>query len=203
MARRNDHSRDELKQLALEAAEKVIDEQGYPALSARKVAAAIGYTAGTLYQVFTNLDDLCWHINARTMHQLQAQLDSALSTVLDLSAAQQLKQIGLVYLHFSQQWPNRWSLMFDHSTPDDISSPDWLNQAIQQLFDAVEKPLRMLQPHGSTKQLQHAVRVLWCGVHGIATLNLGHKLFLPDNTTTEQLLDNLLKNYLTGWQEGA
>ncbi|MFC1797586.1 helix-turn-helix domain-containing protein [Pseudomonadota bacterium] len=33
-------------------------EHGYEGLSARKVAAAIGYTVGTLYLVFENLDDL-------------------------------------------------------------------------------------------------------------------------------------------------
>ena len=52
MARRSDHSREELREMAITAAEQIVVEQGYEGLSARKVAAAIGYTVGTLYLVF-------------------------------------------------------------------------------------------------------------------------------------------------------
>ena len=58
MARRSDHSREELREMALAATEEIIDQQGLAGLTARKVAAGIGYTVGTLYLVFRNLDDL-------------------------------------------------------------------------------------------------------------------------------------------------
>lgn len=70
MARRSDHSRDELREMALTAAEQIVLENGYESLSARKVASAIGYTVGTLYLVFENLDDLVLQVNARTLDRL-------------------------------------------------------------------------------------------------------------------------------------
>ena len=70
MARRSDHSREEIKELALNATEEIVAEAGFQALSARKVASAIGYTVGTIYLVFKNLDDLIMQVNARTLETL-------------------------------------------------------------------------------------------------------------------------------------
>ena len=58
MARRSDHSRDELYELALVAARRIIEDGGYRALTARKVADHMGYSPGTLYNVFAGLDDV-------------------------------------------------------------------------------------------------------------------------------------------------
>ena len=70
MARRSDHSREEIKEMALVAAEKMILANGKDGLSARKVAQEIGYTVGTLYLVFKNLDELILHVNGRTLDRL-------------------------------------------------------------------------------------------------------------------------------------
>ena len=77
MARRSDHSREELREMALSAAEQIVVEQGYEGLSARKVASAIGYTVGTLYLVFENIDDLILNINARTLDRLHAKMTAS------------------------------------------------------------------------------------------------------------------------------
>ena len=63
MGRRNEHSRAELREIALQAAEHLVAEGGLAALSTRKVAAHIGYTVGSLYLVFHNLDDLIIQMN--------------------------------------------------------------------------------------------------------------------------------------------
>ena len=47
-----------------EGAERIVAEHGHSGLSARKVASAIGYTVGTLYLVFDNLDDLVLQVRA-------------------------------------------------------------------------------------------------------------------------------------------
>ena len=42
MARRNDHSRDELRRMSLEAAETILAGEGAGALSVRRIAQSIG-----------------------------------------------------------------------------------------------------------------------------------------------------------------
>ena len=57
MARRSDHSREELYELALEKAGEIAEKEGLRGLTARGVAREIGYTIGTLYNIFEDLDD--------------------------------------------------------------------------------------------------------------------------------------------------
>ncbi len=44
MVRRSDHTKDELKQMAINAGYNIIKSQGFNKFSARKVASEIGYT---------------------------------------------------------------------------------------------------------------------------------------------------------------
>ncbi len=70
MARRKDHSREELKDLILQAAWKIVGAEGYEGLTARRVAAEIGYAPGTIYNLFASMDDLCQQLCGRTLDDL-------------------------------------------------------------------------------------------------------------------------------------
>ena len=52
MGRRSDHSRAELRAMILTEGHRQLSEIGYARFSAREVAKRIGYTVGTLYNVF-------------------------------------------------------------------------------------------------------------------------------------------------------
>ena len=58
MGRRSDHSRAELRDLILEAGETLMAESGLSGFSAREVAKRVGYTIGTIHNVFGNVDGL-------------------------------------------------------------------------------------------------------------------------------------------------
>ena len=70
MARRSDHSREELYVMALAAAREIAEKDGLRGLKARRISREIGYTVGTLYNVFSNLDDLIIHLNGTTLDAL-------------------------------------------------------------------------------------------------------------------------------------
>ena len=74
MARRADHSREELCEIAMQAAERIVETDGLRALTARNVADAIGYSPGTLYNLFANLDELILQLNGRTLDALHDRL---------------------------------------------------------------------------------------------------------------------------------
>ena len=65
MGRRSSHTPQQLKDLILEAAYEIIEVQGLAGLSAREVARRIGYSPGTIYNMFENLDDVVLRIEAR------------------------------------------------------------------------------------------------------------------------------------------
>ena len=67
MARRSDHSREELYALILDSARSIVEEDGFSGLTARRVASSIGYAPGTIYNLFSNLDDLILHLRGKVL----------------------------------------------------------------------------------------------------------------------------------------
>ena len=139
MARRSDHSREEIREMALAAAEQIVVDQGLEGLSARKVAAVIGYTVGTLYLVSDNIDDLILQINARTLDRLYERMAQARSSVID--PRDYLLQLGQVYIRFADQDPHRWAMIFEHRLSEGRELPEWYREKIARMFAMVEEAI--------------------------------------------------------------
>lgn len=197
MARRNDHSREEIREMALAAAENLLDREGTAGLSARKIAGEIGYAVGSLYLVFQNLDDLCIQVNARTLGNLGEQLDRVVSRDDEILA--RILALGRTYLDFAARHPGRWDLIFGHPPIAGTELPDWYRRQVGTLFDRVEVLLASFAPERSPMDRALAARALWSGVHGVCTLALGGKLDIAGIAEAEKLTESLIRNYLSGW----
>lgn len=197
MARRSDHSHEEIRDMALEAAEQIIVEHGHDGLTARKVASEIGYTVGTLYLVFENLDDLIMHINARTLDRLhQLMTDGEMQ---HLAAVDRLMRLGQVYIHFAYSDPHRWALIFEHRPTDDRPTPDWYIKKAMHIFSVVEETLKPLAPLRSKSEISQAACALWAGIHGICILGITQKLGDVAEDLVQDLARLLMVNYLNGF----
>ncbi len=197
MARRSDHSREEIREMALMAAEKIVSVQGHTGLSARKVATAIGYTVGTLYLVFDNLDDLILQVNGRTLDRLHAQMLKEQALLQD--AKERLLQLGHTYIRFADKDPHRWMLIFEHRLPDNQEIPEWFQEKVARMFALVETGLTPLAKQHSSQEISQAARALWSGVHGICILAITHKLDMPGVGSVQDLAQSLMDNYLMGF----
>ena len=197
MARRSDHSREELREMALSAAEKIVVEHGYEGLSARKVAAAIGYTVGTLYLVFENIDDLILQVNARTLDRLHAQMTELQANTGN--PREYLLLLGEVYIRFADDDPHRWAMVFEHRLAEDRKLPGWYHDKVMRMFAMVEAGLQPLAGARSQQEITQAARALWGGVHGICILALADKLGITGVDSVQQLTTSLISNYLAGF----
>jgi len=197
MARRSDHSREEIREMALRAAEQIVVEHGYAGFSARKVATAIGYTVGTLYLVFENIDDLILNINARTLDRLHAKMSD--SQIDSVDARDYLLQLGLAYIQFAQDDPHRWAMVFEHRLSENQPMPDWYQEKITRMFAMVEQGLEPLAGQRPQNELTQAAGALWGGVHGICILALTDKLGMAGVDSVKELTQSLISNYLKGF----
>lgn len=195
MGRRSIHTADELKELILVAATELIERDGLAGLSAREIARRIGYSPGTLYNVFENLDDLVLTIEARLLDRLAARLGdlppqpTAEARVLALARA---------YLAFTHENPKLWNLLFEHHMPAGKPVPGWYQTKLDGLMSRIEDALAPLVDPSDPVALPRAARVLWSGVHGITSLSTADKL---SNITTEAaapLVEDLVATYLAG-----
>jgi AcrR family transcriptional regulator len=199
MARRSDHSREELQEMAIKAAERIVVEQGYAGLSARKVAAAIGYTVGTLYLVFENLDDLILHVNARTLDRLHARMSESQAHCVDASDC--LLQLGQAYIRFADEDPHRWAMVFEHRFSQAQVVPAWYQEKIERMFALVEEALQPIAKQHTHAEITQASRALWGGVHGICILALAGKLGVAGVDSVQDLTKTLITNYLKGFTD--
>jgi AcrR family transcriptional regulator len=197
MARRSDHSREEIRQMALGVAETMVAAEGYKGLSARKVASAIGYTVGTLYLVFENLDDLILQINGRTLDALYEWLRARRRQ--DADARDALFALADAYIAYAEAETPRWNLLFEYVSDKGDVLPAWYQAKLSRVFGLVEVGLAPLADHRSAVEIQQAARVLWASVHGICTLKIRHRMELVGAQSTDAMAHMLIDNFLIGF----
>lgn len=168
MARRNDHSREQIKELALNAAEYIIDSKTLDGLTARRIASKMNYTVGTLYLVFDNLDDLIMHVNARTLDLLIERLEDALSNVRN--QGERLALLVNEYLKFTHEKRHRWLTLYTSSFAVKRDFPVWYAKKITALYDLIFDQAQQLYPKYSDIELQNIAKVLWSSMHGASIL---------------------------------
>lgn len=196
MGRRNEHSREQQREMAIAAAELILVKDGFAGLSMRKVADAIGYTVGNLYLLFQNQDDLLSTINERTTDAVYAHLRDAIETTQD--PAERIKQLARAYIEYARQHPHRFRMMFEHSLPAEMEPRVTADKRIQRMFELIESSLAPLLPPRAGKQLRIAAATLWSGVHGVCMLAVTGKLKWSGTTDFHPFSDFLVATYLAG-----
>ena len=131
MGRRSTHTPEQLRELILDAAQAIIESNGLAGLSAREIARRIGYSPGTIYNMFQNLDDVVLHVEARVLDALDARLAAALTQGPPEEGARRLAE---AYLAFTHERPKLWNLLFEHYMPGGSDTPPWYQQKLELLM---------------------------------------------------------------------
>jgi AcrR family transcriptional regulator len=197
MGRRSTHTPQQLRVLILDAAREIIEAQGLAGLSAREIARRVGYSPGTIYNIFANLDDVVLNVEARVLDDLGARL-AELQTETAGGAEDRLVRLAHAYLAFTQERPRLWNLLFEHHLPAGTELPAWYRQKLERLTGQVERVLAPHFPAGREADAQRAARVLWAGLHGITALATADKSSVVTAETARRLIDDLVGTYLAG-----
>ena len=199
MARRSDHSREELKELILEKSWKIIEKQGFDGLTARQIAKDIGYAPGTIYNLFNSMDDLYLRLNAQTLDLLYDTLNSAACNQKNKNPVNNMKCMAHMYMSFARKYRSHWLMLFHHRLPEGRKDIDWYQEKIDQLFDPLERHLESYFTAKQTKKKKIAARVLWASVHGLCFLQETGKIGIVDKSNTaEKMSDYLIDNFVKG-----
>ena len=198
MGRRNEHSREELRELALRAAGEIVSQGdgkgGVAALSMREVARRIGYTVGALYIVFQNLDDLIVSLNEQTVIELREALERIRGRANQ--PAQNLRLLVAAYLGFALLNTARWRLVFEHRLPEGQKAPPTYAGHTAAIFALVGRHLREAGVAKDDESAKELATALWSGAHGICMLAVTGKLQVVTQASVQRLLDVLLDRFL-------
>jgi len=197
VARRKDHSRKELAELVIGTATQIIADEGLQGLTTRKIATKIGYSAGTIYNVFDNLDAVVSCVNTQTMRSLNKAI---LKIKLSGEVMSDARLILFAYLEFQEKQPRLWAAIIKHSSREDLELPDHYVSELETAFQRVEQVLAPLFKDQVDNSVKIAVRVLWASLQGISSLPPNARMISTEGESKVALSVNLIETYLRGVQ---
>jgi AcrR family transcriptional regulator len=171
MGRRSDHTRSELEALISAAGHTHMADVGFARFSAREVAKRVGYSIGTIYNVFGTYDRLILAINGRTLDLWTDFIEAELSS----ATGNRLHVLVRSYFAFANDNPRTWSALYDHRLPPDDPMPDWYRAKLGRLFGIIEAEIaaELGEKQSGAPEL---ARLLYASVHGICALRLNGTL---------------------------
>ncbi|MDB5672310.1 MAG: TetR family transcriptional regulator [Alphaproteobacteria bacterium] len=166
MARRSDHTREELEALILAEAHGLMAETGYRSFSAREVAKRIGYSIGTIYNVFGSLDRLLVAINSRTF----ATWAEAIAKRLERAGEDRIAVLVEAYFDFATTNANLWEAIYAHRLPPGEALPEDYYRQRSELTGILETEIARVLPARNRDRARPLARSLLATVHGHVVL---------------------------------
>jgi AcrR family transcriptional regulator len=168
--RRKDRERAERHRLILETARGIAEADGWDAVTTRRLSEAIEYSQPVLYSHFTGRTAIVDGVALVGFGELAGALRAALAAAPRPDAA--LAAVAAAYLRFAGEHPATYRAMFSMDTGltfADESSPEPLRAAFAAIRDALVGVTGAHDPETRTE-------LAWAALHGLATLDAGHRL---------------------------
>jgi AcrR family transcriptional regulator len=176
MGRRSDHTREQLRDMIVVEGHRQLAEVGFFHFSAREVAKRIGYSIGTLYNVFGNLDQLMLAINGMTLDLWRDYL----LLRLDHASGDRLRTLVEAYFEFAIVNRHAWAALYDHRLPEGAPMPAFYSEKVRALTAIVIDEVAAALPPGKQTVAAQLTPSLLAGVHGHCVLTLTGTLSLLD-----------------------
>lgn len=191
---------------------KLMAEQGFHAITMRKLADRVGMTAPNLYNYFANKNELYVALMLSGFERLLEYLEQAMADTAD--PEERAYAVMKAYLVFALEHPHHYQLMFSSDTPKyrEFEGTDLEHLSLQQheqsmkLAGLGERLLLELSSsagrlHGSDAA-RDMLATVWSLLHGMATLTLSQNLnYLVEDL--EIMLQNAVPLLLSQWLQGA
>ena len=193
MARRSDHSREELAAMVIAGARAIVRDEGWRAVSMRGIAARIGYAPGSIYNAVGDIDAVLLRVNAGTLTELAANLEVVVArTAPGVAGA---VAIADAYVTYVMGHARLWAALIERPPP--VPAPDWYAVPRAGLVEIVAEAIAPLFPDAVLRR--RAVLSLWASLQGLATLALGGNMaFADEGLDTREIARSIVRRYLSG-----
>ncbi len=114
---RKERERQEMRERIVEAAAEVFTEEGYEKTSIRSIAERIEYSPGTIYLYFKDKNELLFAVQQVGFDILRQEM---LPLTQLTNPRERLREIGKLYVRFSQAHPQHYNLMFVLMAPMEV-----------------------------------------------------------------------------------
>jgi AcrR family transcriptional regulator len=174
----------------LEASLEIVREEGWSALSMRKIADKIEYTAPIIYEYFSNKDAILQELTRMGFVKLSKQMEAAIAVIEN--PEKQLEAMWLAYWNFAFAEKELYQVMygvmtnycFNDSPCTDMRAPG--NLFIQKITEIVPEAKR------SKAYIDTKYYTFWSLIHGLISINMTRQL------SSEEINRQVLKDAIAG-----
>lgn len=161
--------KEETRSSILDAAYKIVKEEGWQALSMRKIADEIEYTAPIIYEYFSNKEAILAELNKKGYVYLAKEMEEAKNK--HELPGDQLEAMWMAYWNFAFKKKELYQLMFGvqmncclmQKSPEAEAPAKLIVDAIKQLSDGKQL---------SESEICRRYYTYWSVVHGLVSINL-------------------------------
>lgn len=195
--------KDGLRRDILAAARTMFAEEGFEAVTMRKLAARIEYSPTAIYLHFRDKDAVLEAVCEETFAQLAERL--AKVAARGLPPLDFLREGLRLYVRFGLQHPSDYTLTFTlRGRRHEADPAQFAASAGFRAFDYLRQALRSCIDSGDLPELdvEVAAQSLWAAMHGIVSLFIAHSGEFPLVSRTK-LVEHTIETTIAGLRGSA
>jgi AcrR family transcriptional regulator len=182
--------KDDTRSNILKASLEIVKEEGWAALSMRKIADKIDYTAPIIYEYFGNKEAILQELTRMGFVKLAGEMETAKNQFTD--PAEQLEAMWLAYWKFAFEEKETYQVMYgvgvgacvNNNPCADMRAP--AQMLLQKIEDLVPEQKR------TKEYIDRRYYTFWSVVHGLISINMTRQL------TSEEINKQVLKDAIGG-----
>lgn len=174
----------------LSASLDIVKEDGWAALSMRKIADKIDYTAPIIYEYFSNKEAILKELTRIGFVKLAAKMEEAMK--LSTSPEGQLEAMWLSYWNFAFEYKELYQVMYGVEMNCCVNENGCADYAkpMNMLWDKIEE---ITPPERRSEEyIDRKYYTFWSVVHGLISINLTNQI------TRQELNKEVLRDAITG-----
>lgn len=166
---------DDPRGAALAEARNLLVEGGPDQVKARVLAARLGVSVGTIYNLFGDLDELLFHLNAEVYDELLSAVRSAREKVRAASgtAVEEMLALSHGYLAFVAKNQDLWMGVLTFNRRSKARVPEWYRAREREMFAVIAETIAAFPGAADVDRRKTIIHTLWAAVHGIITVSVG------------------------------
>lgn len=193
------------KKKILDTALEFIVKEGFHNLSMRKLASRLNITATTIYNYFSNKDEINLMIRMHGFDILYSKFKHCFDENSD--PYERLEEMIRSYFDFGTSFPNYYDIMFNLHTPKYLDYVETDLEPVARIekeaslrtYDITRQAITEMYKKknaGSDEEIMLLTVQLWCDAHGVISL-YNSKLFQEINDNPTKLINQLIDIVIT------
>lgn len=182
--------RESIKNLIIDAAQAIIEQEGIHAVSIRKVAKCVGYTPGSIYQYFDDKESLLQAVITKGYQSIMTAIKKPF--LCDQPIEPQIRSRFLAYVKAALRMPDYYQAVMLSQHPLIIKNTAVFDSDLSKSQPAIQSLIAMLACGVKQKEFipcdtVDTAKALWAAIFGLTMRLIVEKI--NDEATVKRLVD--------------